>query len=141
MTQYINFIINHWFLSALFLILLVALIVSEWINRGASGARLSPEAVVSLMNHQNALVFDFRSEAAFSQGHILGAQHFSMQALEKKIESLHKHKDKPIIFVNAENDANAKAQALLQQKGFQVFMLAGGMSAWKNAGLPLAKKD
>lgn len=141
MNQYINFFISHWFLSALFLALLVALIISEWLNRDSGGSRVSPETAVHLMNHQEALVFDFRSESAFSQGHILGAQHFTLQSLEKKIESMHKHKGKPIILVNSEKDTNPKVQSLLRQKGFQVLVLAGGIPGWRSAGLPLVKKD
>jgi len=139
MTEYVNFITNHWALSALFVIILIALIINESISGRFGASKITPASAVLMMNHQGAVVLDIRPEASFSGGHIIGSHHFSLDSLEKKIGSLQKYKDKPIILVCTQGQTALKAKRQLKEHGFQALVLEGGIEAWKMAGLPLVK--
>jgi len=139
MEQLVVFITNHWALSALFGVILVAFLMNELIQRKRGAAEISPEAAVQLMNHRDALVLDLRGEAAFLEGHILGAMHLPMMSLDKKMASLQKHITQPLLVVCAMGQDSPKAALKLQQNGFQVFVLNGGVQAWKAGNLPLVK--
>jgi rhodanese-related sulfurtransferase len=139
MSQFVEFFTNHWILSSLFVLVLLAFVVNEWVNRGFSASDVTTESAVMMINHQNAVVFDVRSESLFAEGHIINAHHLPIASLEKKMASLQKYKDKPIILVCAEGRDAPRASNLLKEKGFQVVVLQGGIQAWRAAGLPLVK--
>ena len=140
MEQFVAFITHHWILSTLWMVCLTALVVNEFLQRRFNAKSVTPEQAVLWINHQGALVIDIRSDSAFTEGHILGSEHLPKHQWEKKIKTLHKHIEKPIIVVcNAGHDSSKFANEL-QQKGFvRVVTLNGGIQAWKMAGLPLVK--
>lgn len=141
MEELVVFITNHWILASLLGVVLVAFIINEIIG-GHFGSKqaVSAERAVQMMNHQAAVVFDLRTEAEFSAGHIVGAERVTATAIDKKSGSLEKHLKKPIIIVTPHGQDTAKTITLLQEKGFHsVFILSGGMQGWKSAGLPVVK--
>lgn len=141
MNNIIEFFINHWILSAVFLLILVALLVNEWMMRTMGLPKVEPKEAVDLMNHSEAHVFDIRSQTAFSDGHILGALHLPMSHLGSKIKSFEKYKDKPVIVVCNLGQSAVEAGKVLQQHGFsQIYILNGGIQGWRAAGLLLTKK-
>jgi len=140
MKEFVPFITEHWVLSVLWIACLAMLLVNEFLQNRLGAKNITPEQAIQLINHQNAVVLDIRSDSVFAEGHILGAEHVVGQRLEKKIKNLHKHIEKPIIIVCATGRDSPKLAAELQQKGFvQTVVLNGGMQAWKAVGLPLVK--
>jgi len=136
----IVFLLNHWVLSALFGVLLVAFIINEAMQRRYGVSHLSPEQAVQMINHEEAVVVDLRSETLFKEGHILGAINISAAHLDKKLNTLQKYVNKPIILVATAGQDASKVGAQLKEKGFQVRELGGGIQAWSSANLPLVKK-
>src|SRR5690242_12686695 len=122
MDQILTFLTEHWILSSLFLLLLLAFFVNEAITRIRSNG-VSPEQAIDLINHQQAHVIDIRSSAAFASGHILGANHMPASDLEKKLGSLQKYKDKPIIVVCAMGNDAVKTASSLKEKGYNALVL------------------
>jgi rhodanese-related sulfurtransferase len=141
MEHLVVFITKHWLLSSLLLLVLLAFSIHEWFQSRKAAREVSSEQTVDLMNHQDAVVIDIRSESQFQEGHILDSLSIPSQNLDKKMNSLQKYQSKPIIVVCNVGQAAAKVALDLKQKGFpQVFVLSGGLQAWKGAGLPLVKK-
>lgn len=141
MEEWVVFITNHWILASLLGVVLFAFIINETIG-GHFGSKqeVSAERAVQLINHQEAVVFDVRTEAAFLEGHIIGSEQVTAASLDKKMGNLQKHLKKPIIIATATGQDTGKMVALLKQKGFlQVFVLSGGVQGWKSAGMPLIK--
>lgn len=141
MEEWVVFVTNHWILASLLGVVLFAFIMNEMIG-GHFGSKqeVSAERAVQLMNHQEAVVFDIRAEAAFLDGHIVGAEHVTAASLDKKMGNLQKYHKKPVIIATATGLDAAKMVTLLQQKGFlQIFILSGGVQGWKSAGMPLIK--
>ena len=95
-----------------------------------------------------ALVVDVREPAEFAQGHLPGAVNLPRGVLEFQI---HAHpamgcttsdalaaSDRPLVLYCLSGGRAALAADSLQQLGFsQVSSLAGGITAWREAGLPV----
>jgi rhodanese-related sulfurtransferase len=139
MDQLTTFINQHWILSSIFVVLLLAVIVNEVFIAMSDSSHVSPAEALTLMNHQDAMVVDIRNANAFSEGHILGSTNIPLDSFEKKSASLEKHKDRNIIIVCATGQSSQKIVATLKQKGFKVLGLSGGVQAWRSASLPLSK--
>lgn len=141
MSEFIEFVMNHWLLSSAFILVLVLFIINEIRQRSLSGGKLLPQEVVDFMNHQHAYILDIRNQEAFNSGHILGS-HATGKDLAVVRKLVQKMKNKPCILV-CENGTESPKFARLLKKEIQqnVFYLAGGLNAWKAENLPLTKKD
>jgi len=140
MNQFVVFITNHWILSTLWIVCLIAFLINEFLQRRLNAKSVTPEQAVLWINHQNALVIDIRNDSAFAEGHILDSEHLPKHQSEKKIKNLHKQIERPIIIVCNTGPDSLNLANELQQKGFaRVVTLSGGIQAWKTAGLPLVK--
>jgi len=109
--------------------------------RGASADALSPAQAVMLVNRQNALLLDVRDTDEFQATNIVGARNIPLSELETRINELSKYRAKPVVTVCATGNRSGRAVDLLRKAGFeQVYNLAGGLNAWRDAGQPLSTK-
>lgn len=139
MAQFIEFVGNHWILSGLWLVLLVAFIVHR--NKTSAQA-VGPQQAVMLINRANAVVLDVRDKKEFDAGHLVDALSIPVTKLSASMGQLDKFKDRPIIVICKMGQHSADACKLLKQAGFtQVVRLSGGMAEWKAQNLPLVQKD
>ena len=84
-----------------------------------------------------AVLIDVREEADWKQGHAEGAQHLSKGVIELEIEEQVPDLNQPIICYCGGGSRSALAADNLQKMGYtNVRSLAGGLKAWKEAGLP-----
>ncbi len=132
-----EFIINHWILSTLFVVLLW-LVFSDTLNRKLSGLQLiGVEEAVRLSNHQKALFVDIRDKSAFEKSHINDAVHLPQSTIKEEEKPL-KATDKPLIVVCDSGQTSRLAAKQLKSKGYSdVYVLRGGLNAWREAKLPL----
>ena len=142
MDQYIDFISNHPILSMIWIALVVMIIGSTVSSLTSKVKQVSPQQLTLLMNKEEGIVFDIRPEKDYRQSHILGAKQLSSEKVSSNdFSGLEKYKDKPIIVVCAAGLTASKTANALVKAGYSaVFILSGGMSAWLNANLPVAKK-
>ena len=109
---------------------------------GGNAQNLTPAQATLLMNREDALMLDVRETAEWSSGHIPGARHITLAQLEKRMSEIEKFKDRPIIICCASGNRSSSACGQLKKGGFaKVFSLAGGISAWLEANLPLTTKS
>jgi len=135
----VQFIIHHWLLSSLFLVLLILLLIEEARAKGLMG-QVSPQELVRLMNRESAVVIDIRNRDAYQQEHIIGALNFPQPELEKDLSKLNKYKEVPLIIVCATGQKSGELAAKLKKQNFEkVQVLSRGMNAWKSAGMPVVK--
>jgi rhodanese-related sulfurtransferase len=96
----------------------------------------------SLINREDGIVVDVRETGEWTSGHIPNARHIALGQLADHISELQKVKDKPIIVCCASGNRSSSACATLRKAGFErVFNLAGGIGAWRDAGLPVSTKN
>ena len=95
---------------------------------------------VQLINRRDAIVIDVRETGDFASGHIANARHVPEAQMSDRMKELEKFKARPII-VSCRTGTRAPAVAnALRKRGFQeAVALRGGIAAWQQAGMPLAK--
>src|SRR5262245_4788689 len=95
---------------------------------------------VQLINRKDAVILDVREPAEFKAGHIPNARNIPAGQVGERLKELEKFKSRPILVACASGSHAGGAGGTLQKAGFgQVWSLAGGMGAWQQAGMPLAK--
>ncbi|HEY5994317.1 MAG TPA: rhodanese-like domain-containing protein [Gallionellaceae bacterium] len=95
---------------------------------------------LQLINHKEACVLDVREPNEFKSGHLLNAKSIPLGKLRERIGEIERWRDKPIVVVCRSGNRSATACALLGREGFaQAYNLAGGVTAWQKANLPLEK--
>jgi rhodanese-related sulfurtransferase len=133
------FIHHHSMLSLALAAVLALLIIVELMRMKRNTNQISPTAATTLINHQNAVVVDLRNTDAFVKGHIVDAISLPFKDINDKYKKIEKFKSQPIVLVCSTGIESPRAETLLTQKGFNVFILAGGIRAWQTADLPLIK--
>ncbi len=140
MEKFFTFVMNHWVLSFAFVFLVVLLLVETFKRRFLGFKEIDAPEAVRRMNHDDAVVLDVREDQEFAEGHIVNALHIPVGVLDKRLNELEAHKDKPIIVYCRSGDRAARASATLHKQGFTaVFKLNGGVLAWRAANLPVQK--
>jgi len=135
-----EFIGNHPLLSLAFVGIGVALIANEFsrFTRGFKG--ISPAELTRLINREDALVIDVSAHNDFEKGHIVGSRHVAMSQFEPGHKLLAKAKEQPVVLVcRTGNTAGTAAKQLVKAGFTRVHLLEGGVAAWQQAELPLAK--
>ena len=87
---------------------------------------------------RGAMLIDVREKEDWDAAHIPGAVHLSRGVIEPEIEEKAPALNTPIICHCGGGSRSALAAESLQKMGYtNVGSLAGGLKAWKNAGLPV----
>lgn len=141
MEQFIEFASNHLLLVGAFVVVLALVIKAEFDHQSGRANQMDPTAAIRLMNNEHAVVLDVREVADFSKGHIKNARNVPMSSLRSQLDSLAKHKDKPVLAYCRSGNQSGRACRMLKRSGFSnVHNLAGGVLNWQDANLPLTKK-
>jgi rhodanese-related sulfurtransferase len=134
----ISFLLEHWQLSGLFLILLVLLLIAEAKAQGKS-KQLNPQGLVSLINKDSAYLVDIRENTAFTRGHIKGAHNISKADLPSHTSKLPKDEATSIVLICQRGQTASSVFSQLSKKGFaNLHILKGGMDAWSQEGMPIS---
>ncbi len=140
MNEIYDFLLKNWMLCGLLALTVVAYIIYEF-TQDMNSNEISAAQAVALINHENAVVIDVRTQMEFDTGHILGAVHFDCNDADLKIQRLNKYTSQPVVVVCAHGKRSAKFLTRLEAQGFaDAVSLAGGLQAWQDAGLPLSRR-
>jgi rhodanese-related sulfurtransferase len=138
MEHFSQFITNHWPLWLAFFGILILIYINEWFTQKRAPVSLSPQSVVEKINRENSVIFDLRDKEAFSAGHIIHAIRASAEDFTQP--RMAKYKTKSLILVCTKGIHSQSLASKLKTQGYeQVMVLAGGLTAWQNAELPLVK--
>lgn len=108
--------------------------------QGATAAGLDPAAAVQLINREKGVVIDVCDPTEFAAGHVGGAKNISLADLEGKLGTVVKNKTLPLILVCQSGARSARAVATAKKLGYdKAQSLAGGLTGWKAANLPIEK--
>ena len=140
MQEIIEFARQNAVMSGLWVVLLVALIVT-WLRSKSSPVKdLSTHQATVWVNKEDGIFIDIRNPDDFRKAHIHGAKSVPLtQIKQKNVSAIEKYKDAPIVVVcNSGATARGAAMQLTQQGFNKVAVLAGGINAWRNEKLPVA---
>lgn len=133
-----KFLLDNW---TLILIAVTSGGLLLWpVLKGAAGGSLSPAGAVQLINREKAVVIDVCEAHEFAAGHVAGAKHIPLGQLAKKLPEAVKNKELPLILVCRSGMRSRGAANVARGLGYlKAQSLAGGLSAWQAASLPLEK--
>lgn len=138
MQDYIQFLIQHWAMIVALIVVLLLILVNEIQFSLKKGKEVSIEEAIQLINHENATVFDLRDAESFQKNHILDSINASSE--DFILDKMNDYKDKPFILVCTRGNTAATLAMKLRAKAFtKPYVLAGGITAWQTAQLPLVK--
>jgi rhodanese-related sulfurtransferase len=137
MTQFLEFLMNHWILSGLWLAISITLVLYL---KAKSGTALSPYQATLLVNNKQGVFLDIRDRKAFEGGHIVDAINIPLAKLKERIVEMDKYKDRPVIVVCQMGHQAGEAVKILEEHGLEtVSRMSGGMTEWQTQGLPAVK--
>ena len=100
-------------------------------------SEISPPEAAAKLNSREAVVVDVRDKDEWDAGHIPGATHVSRGTIEFDIEEEVPDRNALIICHCGGGGRSALAAENLKRMGYRnVHSMAGGLRAWKAAGLP-----
>jgi len=100
-----------------------------------TGRDLSPEQVSDLLKSGDAQLIDVREPYEWEAGRISGAQHIELEHLASRAGEI--EKDRKVIFQCRVGRRSAMATEAFAASGYDAYNLAGGITAWVEAGLPI----
>jgi rhodanese-related sulfurtransferase len=136
--SFLAFAEKNWILF-LALFLSGAMLLWPVIQRRASPVKeIGTVNVTQLINHQNALLLDVRETSEMTGGKLPNAVHIPLSQLKDRVGELAKMTARPVVVYCALGRRARSAGSILADAGFgSIYMLGGGLKAWKDAGLPL----
>jgi rhodanese-related sulfurtransferase len=101
---------------------------------------LDPEQVMSVTVGSEALVVDLRTAEAFRTGHIRGALNVPHRDLAARFTTPDPKAKRAMVLVDESDEGAHRALDFLLSRGFQeIYVMQGGLKAWRREGRPLAK--
>ncbi len=135
-----EFIIANWYLFAGLLVVLYLLyggVITQKLM-GING--ISAFEAVRLMNQEKAVLIDVCEDNEYKEGHIINSVSMPLSSLGKRIGEMDKHKAKPVIISCKTGNRSGRAASMLRKNGFEsIYVLTGGLTAWKKENLPIEK--
>ncbi len=134
MGRFLEFLLNHWVLTSLWVVIFISLIA--YMQKKA-GKTVGTHETTRLINQENGVVLDIRDKKVFDKGHIVNAINIPLAKLDERMVELEKNKNKPLIVVCQMGHQSGEAVKKLEAKGYsQVSRMTGGMTEWQTQGLP-----
>ncbi len=107
-----------------------------WLPFGAV-PELTPTALASaLAAGPRPQLVDVRTDAEFRAGHVAGAISAPITSLSRALPRLGLDPGRKVVAICLTAHRSIPAVRLLRKHGFDAAQLAGGMLAWRAAGLP-----
>ncbi len=142
MQEYIDFVGRNPMLVAAWCGLFVALIYTSVRALLSPIKQVGNREATLLINRENGIVVDVRTQDEFAKGHIVDAVNILTTQIEaNNLSQIEKHKDAPTIVVCESGMRAPAAATALSKAGFtRVFVLRGGLASWRGENLPVTKK-
>ena len=94
-----------------------------------------------MLSENGVRLIDVREDNEWEAGHAAGSLHLGKGIIERDIETEVPDKGTEVILYCGGGYRSALAADVLQQMGYtNVFSMAGGWKAWKDAGAPVEKE-
>ena len=105
----------------------------------AADIHLPPERVAELRDSGEAELIDVRTDHEWDAGRLAGARHVEVNDLTAEAGSI--PKDRTVVFYCRGGGRSGMAAQAFSEAGWDAHNMAGGVTAWVEAGLPLEPED
>lgn len=114
------------------------LLLWPMLRQRSGGPSVSTLVATQMINSRHAQVVDVRAPDQFAAGSVPSARNIPLADIGQRSGEL--RKDRPVILVcNHGRTAHGAASKLRASGIGEVYVLAGGVAAWRDAGLPIRK--
>ena len=132
-----QFVLDNWLLIATACVS-GGLLLWPLVRDGAGGHNVTTLAATQMINTRHAQVVDVRGADQFATGSLPNARNIPLTEIGQRFGEL--RKDRPVILVSDPGRSAHGAASKLRAGGVgEVYVLAGGVTAWREAGLPVRK--
>ena len=101
-------------------------------------SEMTPQEVRPAVEAAYAQFIDVRTPEEYKSGHAERTKNIPLDSLMQNLDQL--EKNEPVYIICQTGKRSMKAAQLLNEAGFpQTVSVAGGTTAWQEAGLPMAK--
>lgn len=131
-----QFLIDNILLLVIILVCVVTL-AAPYINRRRF-AEVDNASATDLINHQGAQIIDLRDPSEFKKECIARSVNIPADRIHHELDKI--DKNKPILLVDNDGKRARMASPLLRGVGCkQVYVLQGGLNAWRRSGTPFTR--
>ena len=95
---------------------------------------LNPDEVHRRMIEENLLLVDVREDYEWDAGRVPGSRHVKLTRIVEEAPTI--PGDKPVAFICLVGARSAMVAQSFKRAGYDAYNVAGGISAWFDAGLP-----
>ena len=88
---------------------------------------------------EGAKILDVREDYEWQEGHIAGAQHIPLGEVPERYGDV--PADEDVYVICRAGGRSLRAAAYLNQYGFDVINVIGGMGAWQDAEMPMVSEN
>jgi rhodanese-related sulfurtransferase len=88
-----------------------------------------------MLDSEEVQLVDTREAYEAEAGHIPGSRHVELNEVAAAADSF--DRERPLVFYCRSGDRSSMPSHAFREAGFDAYNLAGGILAWKEAGLPL----
>ena len=135
-----QFLSNHYVLALAFVAVVIALLVTQVMMLLRKYKELTPAGLTQLINRDSPLLIDLSAIADFEKMHVPGAKHVAMSQFDPENKDLAKARELPVVVMDKDGrNCDGAAQRLIKAGFTRVYTLGGGVLAWQQAQLPVAK--
>jgi rhodanese-related sulfurtransferase len=135
----LEFIVNNWYLFVA-LIVVLGLLVLDPIRQHASGLKKVSPLEMPQVTRNGSVILDVSEPAEYKKGHIPNSVNMTLKSMKEGLGKLEKQKKKTVVVVcQAGNKAQSAAKMLIKSGFENVYVLSGGMMAWRKENLPVVK--
>jgi rhodanese-related sulfurtransferase len=133
----VQFVLANWPLIAMACVS-GGLLLWPLLRERAAGPSVTTLAATQMINSRHAQIVDVRPPEEFAGGSVPNARNIPLVEIGQRSKEL--RKDRPVILVGNQARNAGSAASKLRASGIgEVYVLAGGVAAWREAGLPIRK--
>lgn len=135
----VNFFLQPTNLALLGIALVSGLLLLQPVLFKGKAKRVNASQATQLIN-KKAQVIDVRTTEEFARGHIRQSKLIPLSNFAEQLPLAKLKQDKPVLVICESGMRARRAAAILEKQGYtDVAVLDGGMRAWQEAQLPIAK--
>lgn len=134
LSEILEFLWKHYFLASA-LIISGTLLIYQFFSAKFESLVIDTFSAVRIMNDQKTFLLDVREKKIFDLEHLPHARNISLRELPSRISEI-PEKQTIIVYCDRGKDSIRGAGVLQKSARNNVFVLEGGILAWKSVGLP-----
>jgi rhodanese-related sulfurtransferase len=101
----------------------------------ATAQSLEPQRVAEMLEADEVELIDLREDHEWEAGRLAGARHVPIEQVTTQADTI--DRERPVVFYCRSGNRSAMVADAFRLDGYDAYNMAGGVSAWAEAGLAL----